>query len=66
MRITVEIDEDLLQQAERITGIYDRAVLVNEAFRALIVRERARGLASLGEKDARARARRRRPRGVVK
>jgi len=48
MRIPVTIDDELLNEAERITGLKDPAALVREAFKALIERERARRLAALG------------------
>lgn len=48
MRTTLTIDDDLLQEAERITGVKERVALVREAFRALIERESARRLAALG------------------
>ena len=48
MRTTVNIDDELLAQAERFTGITERATLVREAFKALVEREAARRLAKLG------------------
>lgn len=48
MRTTLTIDDKLLNEAERITGLKDRSALVREAFKALIERERARRLAALG------------------
>jgi Arc/MetJ family transcription regulator len=48
MRTTLTIDDELLQEAERITGVKERVALVREAFRALIERESARRLAALG------------------
>ncbi len=47
MRTTLTIDDELLQEAERITGVKERVALVREAFRALIERESARRLAAL-------------------
>ena len=48
MRTTVNIDDELLAQAEKFTGITERATLVREAFKALVEREAARRLAKLG------------------
>ena len=48
MRTTVNLDYELLAKAERLSGINERAALVNEAIRALIERESARRLARLG------------------
>ncbi|HEY3974897.1 MAG TPA: type II toxin-antitoxin system VapB family antitoxin [Candidatus Sulfotelmatobacter sp.] len=48
MRITVELDDDLVQMAEEFTGIADNTDLIREALKALIERESARRLASLG------------------
>jgi Arc/MetJ family transcription regulator len=48
MRTTVTIDDELLNEAERLTGLKDRSALVREAFKALIERERARRIAVLG------------------
>lgn len=48
MRTTVNLDDELLLEAERVSGIKERAALVNEGIRALIERESARRLARLG------------------
>ena len=48
MRTTLNIDEQLLAEAQRITGVSEKAVLVREGLRALIERESARRLARLG------------------
>ncbi|MEQ8484663.1 MAG: type II toxin-antitoxin system VapB family antitoxin [Pseudomonadales bacterium] len=48
MRTTLNIDDDLLDQAQRLTGIQEKAALVREGLRALIERESARRLARLG------------------
>lgn len=48
MRTTLNIDDSLLKEAARLTGIEGRAALVKESLRALIERESARRLASLG------------------
>ena len=48
MRTTISIDEQLLNEAQRLSGIGGRTALVKEGLRALIQRESARRLASLG------------------
>lgn len=48
MRTTLNLDDDLLAQAQRLTGMKERTALVNEGLRALIERENARRLARLG------------------
>ncbi|MEQ8857908.1 MAG: type II toxin-antitoxin system VapB family antitoxin [Pseudomonadales bacterium] len=48
MRTTLNIDDELLDQARRMTGIEEKAALVREGLRALIERESARRLAKLG------------------
>ena len=51
MRTTVNIDDKLLSEAERLTGVSERAALINAGLRALIERESARRLARLGGSD---------------
>ncbi len=48
MRTTLNIDDQLLKEAQRITGMSEKAALVREGLRALIERESARRLARLG------------------
>ena len=48
MRTTLNIDDQLLDEAQRITGMTEKAALVREGLRALIERESARRLAKLG------------------
>lgn len=48
MRTTMNLDDDLLAKAQRLTGIKERTALVHEGLRALIQREAARRLARLG------------------
>ena len=48
MRTTVNIDDRLLAEARRVSGMQKNAMLVREGLRALIERESARRLARLG------------------
>ena len=48
MRTTVNIDDELLEDAKRLTGIEGTTALVREALRTLVERESARRLAKLG------------------
>ena len=48
MRATIDLDEGLLAEAQRLTGLSKRTALVREGLKALIERESARRLARLG------------------
>ena len=48
MRITLNIDDDLLAQAQAITNITEKSELIQEALKALVERTSARRLAQLG------------------
>lgn len=48
MKATVNIDDRLLEQAQRLTGLKTRSALIREGMRALVERENARRLARLG------------------
>jgi Arc/MetJ family transcription regulator len=48
MRTTLNIEDDLLAKAQRITGLKEKTALVREGLNALIERESARRLARLG------------------
>lgn len=48
VRTTINLDDTLLSEAERVSGIKERTALVNEGIRALIERESAKRLARLG------------------
>lgn len=48
MRTTVNLDEALLTEAARMTGLKERTALIREGLKALIERESARRLARLG------------------
>ncbi len=52
MRTTINLDDELLDEARRITGIEGRTALVHEGLKALIERESARRLARLGGSEA--------------
>ena len=63
MRTTIHIDDELIRQAARLTGVEEKTSLVRQGLQALIARESARRLATLGgsEKDLRPISRRRSP-----
>ena len=48
MRTTINLDEHLLDEAQRISGMTERTALIHAGLRALIERESARRLARLG------------------
>jgi len=48
MRTTLNIDDELLREAQRLSGVTEKAALVREGLRALIERESARRLVRLG------------------
>lgn len=48
MRTTVTLDRDLLEEAQRLSGVKERTALIREGLMALIERESARRLARLG------------------
>jgi Arc/MetJ family transcription regulator len=48
MRTTINLDQALLDEAQRITGLTERTALIREGLKALIERESARRLARLG------------------
>ena len=48
MRMTVNIDDELLEKAGKLIGPMDRTRLISEGLRALIESESARRLARLG------------------
>ena len=53
MRITLNIEDELLAKAQRVSGVKERTALVREGLKALIERERARRLAKLGGTEPR-------------
>ncbi len=48
MRTTINIDDDLLERARRLTKIQEKTALVRAGLEALIARESAKRLAALG------------------
>jgi Arc/MetJ family transcription regulator len=48
MRTTVALDDELVSKAQEFTGLKEKTALLREALKALIERESARRLASLG------------------
>jgi Arc/MetJ family transcription regulator len=48
MRTTIALDDELVAEAQELTGLKERSSLIREALRALIERESARRLARLG------------------
>ena len=48
MRTTLNIEDNLLDKAEKLTGIKEKTSLVKMGLEALIARESARRLAKLG------------------
>lgn len=48
MRTTLTLDDQLLAQAQKISGLTERGQLLREALLALVQRESARRLAQLG------------------
>ena len=55
MRTTINLDDELVTEAQRITGMKERTALIHEGLRALIERESARRLARLGGSEPRLR-----------
>ncbi len=47
MRTTLAMDDDLVLEAQRLTGTREKSALVRQALQALIERESARRLAQL-------------------
>ena len=62
MRTTLNINDELLRQAARLSGITEKTAAVHAGLEALIARESAKRLAALGGSEPRLlRIRRRRP-----
>jgi hypothetical protein len=56
MRISINLDEQLIERAQGLTGMHEHTALIHEGLRALIARESARRLARLGGSDPHAKA----------
>ena len=56
VRTTINLDEELVAQAMKVTGTKERTMLIHEGLRALIARESAKRLAKLGGSDRSAEA----------
>ena len=54
MRTTLNIDNDLLSEASRLTGVAEKTSLVRMGLESLIHREAARRLADMAGSDLRA------------
>ncbi len=48
MRTTLNLDDELLEEARRLTGVTERTALIHAGLRALIERASAERLARLG------------------
>ena len=48
MRTTLNLDDDLLEEAQRLSGLTGKTAVIHAGLRALIARESARRLAALG------------------
>lgn len=61
MRTTLNIDDEILDKASRLTGVKEKTALVRLGLEALIARESSKRLAKLGgtEKDVQPISRRR-------
>ncbi len=55
MRTTLNIDELLLREAQRLSGLKEKTAVLHAGLEALIVRESARRLAALGGSERRLR-----------
>jgi len=53
MRTTLIIDQGLIERARQLTGIREKTALVRAGLEALIAREAAKRLASLGSTEPR-------------
>lgn len=52
MRTTLALDDELVREAQRLTGTREKSALVRQALRALIERESAQRLARLGGSES--------------
>ena len=56
MRTTLILDDALIEEARRLTGLTEKTAIVHAGLEALIARQSARRLASLGGSDRKAAA----------
>jgi Arc/MetJ family transcription regulator len=56
MRTTLALDDELMEKAQMLTGLKEKAPLIREALKALIARESAGRLVMLGGSEANAEA----------
>jgi Arc/MetJ family transcription regulator len=61
MRTTVTIDDKMMADAQRLTGLTEKSAIIRAGLKALIERESARRLARLGGSDPNATLGPRRP-----
>jgi Arc/MetJ family transcription regulator len=55
MRSTLNINDDLLREAQRLSGLKEKTAVIHAGLHALIARESARRLAALGKSERRLR-----------
>jgi Arc/MetJ family transcription regulator len=55
MRSTLNIDDELLREAQRLSGLKEKTAVLHAGLHALIARESARRLAALGGSERRLR-----------
>jgi Arc/MetJ family transcription regulator len=60
MRTTLNIDEELLEKAKRLSGLEEKTAILHAGLEALVARESARRLAALGGSERELRPTRRR------
>ncbi|MDD4735621.1 MAG: type II toxin-antitoxin system VapB family antitoxin [Kiritimatiellae bacterium] len=53
MKTTLNIDDDILKEATRLTGVHEKTALVRMGLEALVARRSAQRLASLGGNEPR-------------
>jgi Arc/MetJ family transcription regulator len=51
MRTTLILDDELLQRAQRMSGLKEKTAVVHAGLEALVARESARRLAALGASE---------------
>jgi Arc/MetJ family transcription regulator len=51
MRTTITLDDALIEEAVKATGVTERTKLLHDGLRALIARENARAIIALGGSD---------------